>query len=167
VPSLYHIGRSALVWAYDYTVTTQDIDFIEPQGRGPLVELALSLFGEGTAKAEQHGLYLQMVNAGLAPVPWGYKKRATQINGPWEVLRVFRLAPNDLAATKLRRFLAKDRADIRLLCDLAQIDSAGLEAALIDAYPLATEKDGDEFRDSAFMNLRTVQRYLHNEIDEF
>jgi hypothetical protein len=29
------------------------------------------------------------------------------------------------------------------------------------------EKDGDEFRDSAFRSLRTVQKYLRGEIAEF
>ena len=56
VLELYHIGRSALVWAYDYNATTQDFDFISPKGEAPLATLALLSFGKDTAKAKQHGL---------------------------------------------------------------------------------------------------------------
>jgi hypothetical protein len=164
---IYHIGRSALVWEYGYNATTQDIDILKPQGAGELLSLALELFGRGTAKARQHSLYLEVVEEGLPPMPWHYKKRATQVPRPWEVLRVFRLEPHDLVASKLRRFSTRGRDDIRLLCDLGKIDPVRLEQVLEDAYPLNLPKDGDEFRDSAFRNLVIVQRYLRNETDEF
>ncbi len=164
---IYHIGRSALVWQYDYTATTQDIDILRPAGGANLLEWALQLFGKGTAKAEQHGLYLEVVEIAFPPVPVGYTQRATQVEGNWLVLRVYHLDPHDLAATKLRRFAPKDRADIRLLCDLDHLDAERLEEILEKAYLWHLEKDGDEFRDAAFRNLRIVQQYLRNEIDEF
>src|SRR3954464_5707659 len=113
---VYHIGRSALVWEYDYEATTQDFDILLTQGGEILLELALQLFGRGTRKAKDHGLYLETVNPALPPVPSGYKERAKRVDGLWKVLRVYHLEPHDLAATKLRRFAPKDRADIRLLC---------------------------------------------------
>ena len=58
---VYHIGRSALVWEYDYTATTSDIDMFRPQGDPRLIDLALQLFGRDTAKADEHGLYLDAV----------------------------------------------------------------------------------------------------------
>ncbi len=164
---LYHIGRSALVWGYDYLATTDDFDFLRPQGEAQWVELALQRFGKNTPKAREHGLYLEVVEEGFPPMPRGYKKRATQIDGPWKTLRVYRLDPHDLIASKLRRFWPKDRADIRLLCDLVPIDPERLEQVLEEAYPFNMEKDGDEFRDSAFRSLRTVQRYLRHELHEF
>jgi hypothetical protein len=167
VLDVYHIGRSALVWQFNYVATTQDFDILRPHGRSDLVELALRLFGQGTAKAREHGLYLQVVEEGFPPVPSGYKGRAIPVEGNWTVLRIYHLEPHDMAATKLRRFSAKDRADIRLLCDVCGLDPEQLETTLEAAYPFCMEKDGDEFRDSAFRSLRTVQRYLRGEISEF
>ena len=167
VLEIYHIGRSALVWQYAYTATTQDFDFLRPAGCEQLVKRALQLFGCDTTKAKEHGLYLQVVEEGFPPMPWGYKKRATKVKGAWKVLRIYRLEPHDLAASKLRRFSTHDREDIRLLCDLVPIDPIRLEEVLEEAYPFNLEKDGDEFRDHAFRSLRVVQRYLRNEINEF
>jgi len=77
-------------------------------------------------------------------MPRGYKERATEKAGPWKVLRVFRLDPYDLVASKLRRFWPKDRADVRLLCDLVELEPERLEQILEEAYPFNLEKDGDE-----------------------
>jgi hypothetical protein len=164
---VYHIGRSALVWEYDYIATTSDIDILQPKGGEELVELALKLFGRGTDKANEHGLYLEVVNPGLPPMPGGYESRAHRVEGPWKVLKVYHLDPHDLAASKLRRFATKDRADIRQLCDLGHLDPDKLEQILEKAFPFNLEKDGDEFRDKPFSNLRIVQCYLRGEIREF
>jgi hypothetical protein len=165
--NVYHIGRSALVWEYDYQATTADIDILQPKGAEKLIDLALELFGRGTDRARQFGLYLDEVKEALPPVPGGYEHRAKQVEGPWTVLRVFHLDPHDLAATKLRRFAPKDRADIRLLCDLGHLDPVQQEEILEKAFPFNLEKDGDEYRDRPFSNLRIVQRYLRGEISEF
>jgi hypothetical protein len=71
-----------------------------------------------------------------------------------------------LRPTKLRRFSAGDRADIRLLCDLGRIDAARLENILEKAFIWNMEKDGDEYRDKVFRNLRVVQNYLGGESSE-
>ena len=164
---IYHIGRSALVWEYDYIVTTADFDILKPRGGEELLDLALSLFGRGTEGAKLLGLYLEVVPEGLPPAPVGYEKRAKRIEGPWAVLRVYHLDPHDLAATKLRRFAAKDREDIRQLCDLGHLEPRRLEEVLEKAFLFVHEKDGDEFRDAAFRNLHVVQQYLNGEINEF
>jgi hypothetical protein len=165
--NIYHIGRSALVWEYDYIETTIDIDILRPRGGEALVELALSLFGKETDGAKAHGLYLDIVNEAFPPMPAGYEKRAHAVEGPWMVLRVFHLDPHDLAASKLRRSAARDRQDIRQLCDWGHLDPKRLEKILEKAFPFNLEKDGDEFRDTAFEHLRIVQRYLNGEISEF
>jgi hypothetical protein len=164
---LYHIGRSALVWEYDYVATTADFDVLQPKGSAELLEVALAQFGKGTDRARELGLYLEVVPDGLPPAPVGYDKRAHLVEGTWRVLRVFHLEPHDLAATKLRRFAPKDREDIRQLCDLNVLNAEQLEQTLEKAFPFNLEKDGDEFRDAAFRNLRTVQQYLRGEIREF
>jgi Nucleotidyltransferase of unknown function (DUF6036) len=167
VLAVYHIGRSALVWEYDYAATTKDFDILRPAGEADLVDLAVRLFGWGTAKAAEHGLYLQVVEEALPPVPGGYERRATPVREPWQVLRVYHLDPHDLAATKLRRFEPKDREDIRQLCDLGLLDPTTLEEILEKAFRWNLEKDGDDYRDIPFRNLRTVQRYLRGEVGEF
>ncbi len=167
VLAIYHIGRSALVWEYDYIATTSDIDILQPKGGQELVQLALKLFGRGTDKAKEYDLYLEVVNEALPPMPGGYEQRAHQVEGLWKVLRVFHLEPHDLAASKLWRFATKDRADIRQLCDLGHLDPDRLEQILEKAFPFNNEKDGDEYRDKPFANLRTVQKYLRGEIEEF
>ena len=165
--NVYHIGRSALVWEYDYAVTTSDIDFFRPHGNERLVEMALQLFGRDTPKASEHGLYLDAVYSALPPAPTGYERRARQVDGPWQVLRIYHLEPHDLAATKMRRFAPKDREDIRMLCDLGLLEEAKLELTLEKAFPFNLPKDGDSYRDEAFEHLRIVQRYLRGEIREF
>jgi hypothetical protein len=167
VLDIYHIGRSALVWEYDYIETTGDIDILRPTGGDVLIELALSLFGRETEGASTHGLYLDVVFEALPPMPGGYKGRAKQVEGSWKVLRVFHLDPHDMAASKLRRFAARDRQDIRQLCDWGHLDPNRLQEILEKAFPYNLEKDGDEFRDAAFRNLRFVQQYLRGEINEF
>jgi hypothetical protein len=164
---VYNIGRSALVWAYGYIETTKDFDFLRPKDGLELAELAVRLFAKDTAKAAEHGLYLEMIPEPFPPMPQMYKQRAKRVEGPWTVLRVYHLDPHDLIASKLRRFSAADRQDTRMLCDQFPIDPAFLEQILESAYPFCLPKDGDEYRDSAFRSLHVVQQYLRNEIDEF
>lgn len=164
---LYHIGRSSLVWNYGFAFATYDIDFLLPNDAERLAQIALDHFGHGTTKAKEFGIYLDLVDSSFPPTPPGYKKRATEIEYSWTVLRLFQLEPNDLAVTKLRRFAPKDREDIRQMCDLNLLDTAILQASLEKAFYYSLEKDGDRHRDAAFANLKTVQAYLSNEIEEF
>jgi hypothetical protein len=164
---VYHIGRSALVWDYDYAATTSDIDLFRPKGDQRLIEIAMKSFGRGVPKAIEHGLYLDPVDDALPPAPAGCEKRARQVAGQWQVLRIYHLERHDLAATKMRRFAPKDREDIRMLCDLGLLEEKQLEETLEKAFRFNLDKDGDPYRDSAFANLAVVQRYLRGEIREF
>jgi hypothetical protein len=167
--NVFHIGRSSLIWRYDYAATTTDIDILEPRGgtQGRLLRLALELFGEGTHKAQEHGLYLQPVHEDFPPTPNGYKERAEAVPGPWRVLRVYWLEPHDFAVTKLKRFEPRDRQDLRLLCDAGLLGAECLKERLVSAFPWDLEKDGDAARDAAFRNLDLVTRYLAGEITDF
>ena len=164
---LYHIGRSALVWEYDYAATTRDIDvLVQGEPSGLLVD-ALHLFGRGSAKEVEHGLYLEAVNSALPPMAAGYRKRAKRFDHPWKVVRLYNLDPHDLAASKLKRFAAKDREDIRQLCDRGLLESGKLQATLETAFYFHMEKDGNPDRDAAFAHLKHVQEYLAGERSEF
>jgi hypothetical protein len=164
VLDLYHIGGSSLVWRYDSIATTQDIDVLRPKGAANLLQLAEQHYGEGTSNAEKLGFYLDVVEPAFPPTPAGFESRATQSDGPWKAIRVFQLDAHDLAVTKLSRFRPKDRDAIRWLCDRGALDPSTLEERFESAFLWSTPKDGDELRDRAFDNLKTVQAYLRGEI---
>lgn len=167
VLDLYHLGRSAVVWQFGSQVTTRDFDVIRPHVSDELIAFVEKSVGKGTDAATRHGTYLEFVNEGWPPVSQGCERRSTLEPGAWTRLRLFELDPHDLAATKLRRFAAHDREDIRFLCDLGKLESDRLREILELAYLLNLEKDGDRFRDDAFEHLEIVQKYLRGEIREF
>jgi hypothetical protein len=164
---LYHLGRSALVWHYDAPTTTRDVDVLRPRGNQSLIEFVIAEFGQGTDAAHRHGLYLEIVPDVLPPIAMGFEKRATQIAGSWTNLRIFRPDPHDLAVTKMRRFAARDREDIRFLSDRGLLDAERLTDLLDKAFFWNHPKDGDPFRDTAFEHLEIVKKYLRGEIMEF
>ena len=67
--------------------------------------------------------------------------------------------PNDLAVTKLKRFHAKDRQDLQILCDSTGLDpdrlSKGLDSAF--AWP---DKDNPDRERAVAANLERVVAYL-------
>jgi hypothetical protein len=161
---LYPIGRSALALHHHLKISpggTRDVDVVQlSYPLPPLLEKAMTLFGKGTAKARDLGLYLELVPVGLPPVPGGFARRCREIPGDWKVLRIWQLEVHDLAATKLKCFRAQDREDLQLLCDSGRLEADRLTAALELAFRWTMEKDGDPDRERAFANLRLVTDYL-------
>lgn len=158
---LYHLGRSALVSQYQATFSTKDIDVVElhatPQQQA-LQQKAHELFGKNTPKAKELGLYLDLVPQPMPPVSNGFLRRSNQVQGDWQVIRLWELAPNDLAATKMKRFHAQDRQDLRFLCDLGLLQADTLRTSMEEAW-LWDPPDCDA-RDKAFANLKLVIDYL-------
>ncbi len=161
---LYHIGRSALVFHLGMSLRhggTRDVDAVQlGHPLGPLNQKAVELFGKGTPNARQLGLYLEMVDAALPPLPHGFRKRCTDVPGDWRVIRLWRLEPHDLAATKLKSFRVQDREDLQFLCDAGLLRAGQLKQALELAFIWDHEKDGDPHRERAFANLAKVIDYL-------
>jgi hypothetical protein len=155
---LYLLGRSALIWRYQATFGTNDIDVV--QLRTPLEEKAQELFGQGSAKAKELNLYLDLVPTGLPPIPGKFKVRSTEVAGTWSIIRLWELEPHDLAATKLKSFRAQDRQDLRFLCDQGALRADQLRQSLENAWMWTMEKDGDPLRDAAFANLEKLIDYL-------
>ncbi len=92
---------------------TKDLDFVqEPLGdhAGPLEEA----FGIASGRDP----YLDLVSGGLPVLPVGWRERALAQDGGWSHLNVFRLAPADHVASKLKAFRPHDRRDIQTLCEL-------------------------------------------------
>ncbi len=154
---LYLIGRSALILRYGLNLATRDVDIVHDHGSALEVK-AVELFGRGTRNAERIGFYLEPVPHGLPPIPGGYFHRAVDIAGNWRVLRPKLPEPHDLAATKLKRFHAKDRQDLQILCDSGDLDSGRLREALESAFAWAEKGDPD--REQALANLTRVVDYL-------
>jgi hypothetical protein len=161
---LYAIGRSALILHHGLSLAgggTKDFDVVKVgDPLSPLARKALETFGEGTARARQLGLYLEMVQDGLPPLPMGFRQRCEEVKGAWRVLRLWRLEIHDLAVTKLKCFRPQDRADLQFLCDTGQLRADKLKEALELAFVWALEKDGDPNRDQAFAHLERVCHYL-------
>ncbi len=153
---LYHLGRSALIWRYQATFSTKDIDVV--QLRTPLEEKAHELFGKDSAKAKEIGLYLDLVPDALPPVSNGFRRRSQEVPGNWQVIRLWELEPNDLAATKMRSFRAQDRQDLRFLCDLGVLRADTLRDSMKEAW--IWWLDDDQLREAAFANLEKVIHYL-------
>ncbi len=134
-------------------LATRDIDIVHVHGSA-LEGRALEQFGKGTRNAERLGFFLEPVPQGLPPIPGGYFHRAVDLPGSWRVLSPKQPEPHDLAVTKLKRFHAKDRQDLQILCDSDDLDADRLSEALDSAFAWA-EKDGPD-RERAAANLRRV-----------
>ena len=143
--------------------STKDIDVVQsetPPEQKPLLLKAHEIFGRNSAKANELGLYLDLVLDPLPPVPAGFKNRCTEVAGNWQIIRVWQLDVHDLAATKMRCFRAQDRQDLRFLCDQGLLKADPLRQALDKAFTWSMEKDGDSQRDQAFVHLQCVIEYL-------
>lgn len=141
--ALYLVGRSALIVRYGLVLSTRDVDLVTGGDIAPLQARAFDLFGKGTPHALRWGLYLEGVPEGLPPVPAGYRKRAAELPGDWKVLRPMVLDPHHLAISKLKRFHAGDREDLRVLCDSGDLTPEGLRQALDSAYQFGMDEDED------------------------
>lgn len=157
---VYVMGRAALILRYGLTLATKDVDLVT-QGEGPPLQVrAFELFGKGTGNAQRWGLYLEGVPAGLPPVPGSFRSLSTELPGSWKVLRPRHLDPHDLAVTKLRRFHAGDREDLRILCDSGDVTPEGLARALDSAYPFGMDEEEDPSHLRVKDSFRKVIDYL-------
>lgn len=154
---LYLIGRSALIVRLDLNLATRDVDIVHFHGT-ELERIAVGLFGKGTANADRLGFYLEPVPQGLPPIPGGYCHRSQDVAGPWRVIRPKYPEPHDLAVTKLKRFHAKDRQDLQILCDSGLLEADRLRQGLDSAFAWAGKDDPD--REIAARNLARVIEYL-------
>lgn len=158
----YVIGKAAVILFFggdDFGASTSDVDVVLIGGapEGLLLE-ALHGFGKNSPSHITHGLYLEVVACGLPPMPQGFQSRCKQANGEWRVLRVMETDPHDLAASKLKRFAAKDRQDLRHLVDKGFLKVENLEESLAAAF--AFEAEDSPGWEIARCNLKAVLDYL-------
>jgi hypothetical protein len=157
---LYLIGRAAMIVRYGLNLATKDVDMVGRLGDRELEEIALDAFGKGTDNAQRLGLYLEEVPQGHPPIPGTYNRRAQPLPGDWQVLRPWQPDVHDLAATKLKRFHAGDRQDLKIMCDSGDLTPEDLEQAVDSAFRWAADEDEDPDHRRARTNLRIVIGYL-------
>ena len=138
---------------------TKDVAVVAVHGSA-LMDRAVAAFGAGTPAADRPGFYIEAVPSALPPLPIGYQGRCVAIPGPWRILQPARPEIHDLAATKLSRFHARDREDLRILGDTGDLTVDGLRAALDAAFAFAADEEEDPKRRVAYANLRVVIDYL-------
>jgi len=124
------------------------------QGQALLASLC-ELAGAESDIHETTGYYLDVIPAGLFPQASAWRKRATRVHIPGTKrieLKVLEL--HDLILSKLRRFLGKDRQDIKALCDRSGFDIHVLRARYRDAR-LIYDYDEREAMDRNFRFIET------------
>jgi Nucleotidyltransferase of unknown function (DUF6036) len=154
------IGRAALILRYGLSLATKDVDMVSRMGSLELERKALELFGKGTSNAMKWGLYLESVPAPIPPVPGSYRRLSIALPGNWKVLKPKLPDPNDLAVTKLKRFHAGDREDLRILCDSGDLRREDLERALASAHPFGMDEEEDPGCKRINESFRKVLKYL-------
>jgi Nucleotidyltransferase of unknown function (DUF6036) len=159
---LYVIGKAAVILFYggeQAGAMTSDVDVVQiSHPPAPLLSAALERFGKRTAGAREHDLYLESVLNAIPPLAGSFKTRCAQMARAWKVLAVWQPEANDLAASKLERYAAKDRDDLRHLCDKGHLQAEKLRQSLTNAFIWHEEDDPD--RERAFVNLEKVIAYL-------
>ncbi|MFO0951213.1 MAG: DUF6036 family nucleotidyltransferase [Isosphaeraceae bacterium] len=153
--ALYLLGRSALILGRHVGLMTKDVDVVNDD-RSRLLGVALAIFGKQGTSRRESGLYLEAVSSGLPPLPSGYQSRAIEVPGPWRLLRPRRLEDHDLVVSKLRRFHAGDRQDVRILCD----DGGITEDTLRERFELA-----HSFSDREAPDVIKAEAHLYAVID--
>jgi hypothetical protein len=139
---LYLGGGAAVLLAYDGSQPTVDVDAIG-ESTAILRELE-DVAGRNSDIHRLTGFYLDIVPPGKFPSAQGWQGRCQPVDIPHlESLRIYVLEPHDLVISKLgpMRFGAKDREDIRDVCDNVDLR----QEVLLDRYREARQRfDRDE-----------------------
>jgi hypothetical protein len=155
---LYLLGGSALILGYQRDRATVDVDVVHIHD-SRLLDIAVERFGRDSPKRLAGDFYLETVSSGLPPLPAGFEKRCIDVPGAWKVIRPKYLEPHDLITTKLRRFNARDREDVRFLCDTSEVDADELQMRFDIAHQFSDLDDPHVV--AASENLRRVLDYLN------
>lgn len=113
---LYLIGGSSLVLFEGRVGATKDLDVVHDRLRNSnakAAEVLISTFGKASGRSP----YLDLVPGGLPPLPLGWAGRAVRRDSASTSLRLWSMDPADMVISKLRRWIPRDRADVRFICD--------------------------------------------------
>jgi Nucleotidyltransferase of unknown function (DUF6036) len=160
---IYLLGRASLILGLGQSTgieSTKDIDLLDDAST--ILKVALGRFGKGQPLATENGMYIETVAYDFAGVPTSCVRRAVPIDGPWKVLRPFRLDWNDLAISKLKRFLPRDQQDITTLVELGLLDASILPDRFEEAFAWRNKSD-DPADERAKANLERLIRFCRGE----
>ena len=157
---LYLLGSSALILAYNFQLMTKDVDVVHDHA-SRLLKIVEERFGKNGSQGVNL-LYIETVSSGLPPLPSGYQQRCVDLLGDWKVIRPKLPEAHDLIVTKLKRFHAGDRRDIRLLCEMGKIVQTTLRERFLGAYQWVEEDLPETIQ--ARINLERVCKFLSGEL---
>jgi hypothetical protein len=120
------LGSVALMIQADYVRGTKDGDVLETASINQAIKQELlGLGGKGTALANQHGLYLDIVNSGILFIPQApVYHPLTDLSAALSCFDVEVMDITDACVTKLKRFSGNDQADIEAMVRLGKLDHA-------------------------------------------
>ncbi len=149
------IGSAALMVLAGYERGTKDTDVLETLDVGAAKERLLELAGKGTEIATRRLMYIDIVSNGLPFLPHGpLFHLCDEINAGLQHLRLKALDVVDVVVSKLKRFSANDRNDIRAMVVADRVP----HARLVDRFRSAV----DEFECAArFEELPKCLASLH------
>jgi hypothetical protein len=152
------IGSTALMLQAPYDRATTDSDILEGAHLdGPTRSQLLDIAGPGTEVHRRHGMYVQIVSEGIPFLPqvphWRTVPDLTLVN-----LEVVVLDVVDVVVSKLKRFHAKDAADIEAMIEHGLVPHAGLIDRFRQAVDwIAYDARGEELP-RYVANLNRVER---------
>ncbi|HKW35179.1 MAG TPA: DUF6036 family nucleotidyltransferase [Candidatus Acidoferrum sp.] len=118
---LHCIGGFAVVAAYGFPRSTNDLDYFSPEPCNYARELQ-EIAGEGSRLARRHKVHVH--HAAVATVPESYEERMKELfPGRFKNLRLFVLDPYDIVLSKLSRNQERDRQDVEYLVKTNSLDS--------------------------------------------
>ena len=148
------LGSTALMLQTSYFRGTKDSDVlgVDPV-IGTVAENLIALAGKNTPLHRKHQVYLDVVNSGVPFLPHPSKWNPVgSLNAKLQSFEVHALDITDVLVSKLKRFSADDRNDIRAIIDLDLVDHSHLVGRFFSA--------ADVFSMDA--RAHQVKRYAHN-----
>lgn len=132
------IGSTALMMTTDLRLGTTDSDVIRTaQIDDAVMKRLLEIAGRGSDAEKKFGLHLQFVPRGLPFLPQGPKYLPVGELTDLKFIRVFALAPVDVAISKLKVFRPHDVRDIAELIEAGHIVHEEFLARFRSAIDLA------------------------------
>lgn len=133
---LRFLGATALVLQTDFDRGTKDGDVLEAVELGPHAATLRGLAGPGSDLAARHGVYLDLVAAGLPFLPQAPTWHPLAVLTGLSNLDVAVLDVVDVVVTKLKRFSASDQADVAAMVDRDLVPHDALVARFRSAVEL-------------------------------
>ncbi len=156
------IGSAALMLQTDYERGTSDGDILETVDLTvPVKARLLELAGRASPLHRRHGIYLDVVAAGVPFLPQvpRWHPHAT-LNGSLSAFEVEVLDVVDVVVSKLKRFHANDQSDVEAMVDRALVAHGDLVARFRSAVEVFSGDARAEDLPRYVQRLHRVERDL-------